>query len=121
MAQAGTPKGLRTPEPLLRVPAKPVAWAPAILLLVAVCLQIRSAAAVCGMLLRQVPEGRLWALAARWMCACIACGCTVALYRVCRRFLGWWHAAAISAFFLASPVVERAAWRVMPGPARRAE
>jgi hypothetical protein len=44
--------------------------------------------------------------AARWLCACIAGGCALALYRRCRT-------VAAAALFLALPIVRAQAWQVM--------
>jgi hypothetical protein len=52
-------------------------------------------------------------MAARWMCACIAGACALALYRRCRIDWDTWHAVAAAALFLALPIVRRQTWTVM--------
>lgn len=51
--------------------------------------------------------------AARWLCACITAGCAVALYRRCRMDWGQWPALAVTALFLALPVIRQQTWLVM--------
>ena len=51
--------------------------------------------------------------AARWLCACIAVCCAVALYRRCCMLWGRWSAIAIAALFLALPIIRLEAWRIM--------
>jgi hypothetical protein len=52
-------------------------------------------------------------VAARFLCACIAGACALALYRRSRESWGSWYALACAAVFLALPLVQKQAWRVM--------
>jgi hypothetical protein len=51
--------------------------------------------------------------AARVLCVCIAAACAVVLYRRCRDRWSAWYAVAACAVFLAFPVMQSEAWRIM--------
>jgi hypothetical protein len=51
--------------------------------------------------------------AARVLCVCIAAACAVVLYRRCRDRWSAWYAVAACAVFLAFPVIQSEAWRIM--------
>jgi hypothetical protein len=52
-------------------------------------------------------------LAAKWLCEGLAAVCALVLYRLCSRCWGAWYAGAFTAVFLAFPLVQGEAWRVM--------